>query len=69
MSGEEGVVKPDRRIYEIALERMGHPAPDNVFFIDDSLRNVEAAAALGFDAHHFKDAANLEAALKDRGFL
>ena len=69
VSGEEGVVKPDRRIYEIALERMGHPAPDNVFFIDDSLRNVEAAAALGFDAHHFKDAANLEAALKDRGFL
>lgn len=69
VSGEEGVVKPDRRIYEIALERMGHPAPGDVFFIDDSLKNVGAATALGFDAHHFKDAARLEIALKDRGLL
>lgn len=69
VSGEEGVVKPDRRIYEIALERMGHPAPGDVFFIDDSLKNVEAAAALGFDTHHFRNAVILESALTDRGLL
>ena len=69
VSGEEGVVKPDRRIYEIALERMGQPAPGDVFFIDDSLKNVEAAASLGFDAHHFRGAATLERALRDRGLL
>ena len=69
VSGDEGVVKPDRRIFEIALERMGKPDPASVFFTDDSLRNIEAASEFGFDAHHFQTAADLEQALKARGFL
>ena len=69
VSGEEGVVKPDRRIYEIALERMGQPDPADAFFTDDSLKNVEAAAALGFDAHHFTGTDDLEQALAARGLL
>ncbi|WP_084396373.1 HAD-IA family hydrolase [Henriciella aquimarina] len=69
VSGEEGVVKPDPAIYEIALKRMGHPDPGDVFFIDDSLKNVEAARALGLDTHHFQGADDLEKALAARGFL
>lgn len=69
VSGDEGVVKPDRRIYEIAHERMGSPDPTAVLFTDDSLKNIEAAASFGFDVHHFKDAAGLEGALMERGLL
>jgi len=69
VSGEERVIKPDRAIYEIALRRMGNPDPGSVFFIDDSLKNIEAAAAFGFGTHHFKGASGLEEALIGEGFL
>ena len=69
VSGEEGLIKPDPAIYEVALERMGRPDPADVFFIDDSLKNIEAARAFGFTAHHFAGAAGLEAALLAEGLL
>lgn len=69
VSGAEGVVKPDRRIYEIALARMGHPSPEAVLFIDDRLENVAAAEALGLQGHHFQSAERLERDLVGRGLL
>lgn len=69
VSGEEGVIKPDPTIYEIALARMGNPVPGDVFFIDDSQKNVDAACALGIDAVLFTDASSLERDLVSRGFL
>ncbi|NQY12881.1 MAG: HAD family phosphatase [Henriciella sp.] len=69
VSGEEKVVKPDQRIYEIALERMGHPDPSHVIFTDDRERNCEAAKALGFKAHHFEGAEGFEKRLKAEGLL
>jgi len=69
VSGAEGVAKPDRRIYEIALERMGHPDPADVLFTDDRENNCEAAKALGFKAHHFQGAAGLEARLVAEGLI
>ncbi len=55
VSCEERVVKPERRIYEILLDRYGL-APEATLFIDDRRANVEAAAELGiggfvFDHH------------------
>ena len=41
-----GVFKPDRRIYLDALNQCGVPAEDTVF-IDDVVRNLDGAAALG----------------------
>ena len=41
-----GVFKPDRRIYLDALDKSGVSAAETVF-IDDSVRNLEGAAALG----------------------
>ena len=41
-----GVFKPDRRIYLDALGQCGVPAEETVF-VDDSVRNLEGAAALG----------------------
>ena len=52
VSGDERLVKPDARIFQLLLERIAHPAQRCVY-IDDSPPNVAAAAALGFDAIHF----------------
>ncbi len=62
VSGEERCAKPDPRIYEIAERRFGRP-PGALFFIDDNPDNVAAAAARGWQAHLFTDAAVLESQL------
>jgi len=67
-SGRELVMKPDPAIYRIVCERFGL-APGDILFVDDSARNIEAAAALGFDTHHFIDPAALRPALEARGLL
>ncbi len=41
-----GTFKPDRRMYLNALNQCGAPAEETVF-IDDSVRNLEGAAAMG----------------------
>jgi putative hydrolase of the HAD superfamily len=47
ISGEVGMRKPDRDIFEHTLEQLGLPAHRCVF-VDDLQANVRAAAALGF---------------------
>jgi 2-haloacid dehalogenase len=68
VSGEERVAKPDPRIYAIAEARIGIPAR-RLFFIDDNPANVAAAAARGWRAHLFTDAATLERELAACGLL
>ena len=58
VSGDERVKKPDARIYEILLDRIGRTAEECVF-IDDSAANIAAAADLGFGVIHFQDAEQL----------
>jgi FMN phosphatase YigB (HAD superfamily) len=45
-SAEIGVMKPDPRIYQIALDRLGLTPPEAIF-VDDFVENVEAARRLG----------------------
>jgi putative hydrolase of the HAD superfamily len=52
-SAFEGTRKPERRIYEITLDRLGLSAPDCVF-IDDVELNVTAATELGLHGIHFR---------------
>ncbi len=66
VSGEERLMKPDAAIFELMLERIGHPA-ERCVFIDDSARNIEAAASLGFDAIHFSNPEQLQVDLRQRG--
>jgi putative hydrolase of the HAD superfamily len=47
-SSEEGVRKPDRRIYDLVLERLGGILPERAVFLDDYPGNVAAAVALGW---------------------
>ena len=66
VSGAEGVAKPDRRIYAITAERIGH-RPEETVFIDDKPANVAAAAEAGFPGLVFTDAATTRAALRKAG--
>lgn len=68
VSGDERLVKPDPRIFQLMLERIAHPAQACVY-IDDSAKNVGAAAALDFDAIHFTSAPQLRTELTLRGLL
>ena len=68
VSGEEGVTKPDRRIFELLLERFGL-VPAGTVFVDDSPANVAAARAVGMDAVRFHHADGLRRALAARGLL
>ena len=47
-SFELGTFKPDKRMYEDALSKMGLPSESTVF-IDDSARNLEGAKGLGIN--------------------
>jgi 2-haloacid dehalogenase len=68
VSGREGLVKPDPRIFALAAQRFGL-RPASTVFVDDSPRNVEAAAGAGYDAVLFSDAGALRGALVARGLL
>ncbi|WP_367576005.1 HAD family hydrolase [Phenylobacterium montanum] len=68
VSGEHGLIKPDPRLFALALERIGRPA-ESLLFVDDSAANIESAAAMGFATHHFADPAALRPALEAHGLL
>ena len=68
VSGEERLIKPDPRIYQRTIERFSL-APERTLFIDDSRPNIDAAAELGFQTHHFAGAPALADDLQRRGVL
>ena len=51
ISGEEGVRKPDRAIYELAIRRMALPASE-IVFVDDLPGNLKPARELGMQTVH-----------------
>jgi putative hydrolase of the HAD superfamily len=52
ISAEVGVMKPDPRIYQVALEQLDM-APAEAVFLDDVSENVEAARSVGMQVIHF----------------
>ncbi len=62
------LIKPHAPIFHLAQQRFGVPPPE-LLFLDDSLPNVQAAQALGWQALHFSDAAQATAAITARGWL
>jgi len=63
VSGEEKTRKPFAEIYNLTLERFNIKA-ENAIFIDDNLRNIEAANNLGINGVQFKNAKQLINQLK-----
>ncbi len=65
LSYEVGAMKPDRKIYDVAIERAGVPA-EKIFFVDDREENVAAAKDAGIDAVRFTTANQLIDDLRSR---
>lgn len=62
VSGDEGVAKPDPRIYLLAAQRTGLP-PSSLVFVDDRADNVAAAVEVGMAGIVFTDPDSLRAEL------
>jgi putative hydrolase of the HAD superfamily len=58
-----GCRKPEARIYELTLGRIGLPA-EACLFVDDLEPNIEGAEAAGMSAVHFRDNAQAIAAIR-----
>jgi putative hydrolase of the HAD superfamily len=59
ISCEVGVSKPDPRIYQLCLDRLGLPAPETLF-VDDRADNIEGAARVGLRTLHWEGADALD---------
>jgi 2-haloacid dehalogenase len=68
VSGAEGVIKPDPRIFHILCERH-RIAPESAVFVDDVAANAAAASALGIHGIHFRSAEQLRRELVAVGML
>lgn len=68
VSGEEKMVKPDPRIFALALRRFGIAA-GTALFIDDRPDNVAVAQDAGMKAHLFSDEPGLRTRLREEGVL
>ncbi|HEU0221919.1 MAG TPA: HAD-IA family hydrolase [Paracoccaceae bacterium] len=68
VSGREGTVKPEPRIYEILEERTGLAGPE-LFFTDDKPENIAAARRRGWQGHVFRNPPALALELVERGLL
>jgi epoxide hydrolase-like predicted phosphatase len=53
ISAEERVAKPDARIYQITLSRLG-VQPEDAIFVDDLAENVRGARAIGIPSIRFE---------------
>lgn len=65
-SAAEKVMKPDSRIYQIALDRLGVSGPEAVF-IDDYAQNLVGAQVFGIHGIHFVPGIDLPAELAKLG--
>ena len=68
VSGYERVLKPSAELFNI-LFRRNNIVPNEAIFIDDLIKNVEAARSLGLHAIHFRSADELERELSALGVL
>ena len=68
VSGREGIIKPDPRIFALFLSRFAL-RPEEALFIDDAQKNVAAASAAGMATIHFVEGVDLARELEARGLL
>ncbi len=68
LSYEVGALKPDPAIYRRGLELAG-AEPGEVFYVDDRQDLIDAAGAMGFQAHRYVGVEPLTQELQARGLL
>lgn len=62
-SAELGATKPETTFFERVHERLPVRSRHEVLFLDDAVRNVEAAATFGWRAQHYTNRDDLQFAL------
>ena len=67
-SSRVSLIKPEPAIFDHAAQHFGID-PAHTLFIDDHADNIVAARAAGWQALHFRDPAQCEAALVELGLL
>ena len=68
VSGEEELIKPDPKLYQVLLNRYRLKANETLF-IDDTIHNIETAQEMGFHTIHFTENMDLEKKVKEMGVL
>lgn len=68
VSGTEKLIKPDRRIFDLLLDRFQIKSSESLF-IDDSAINIETANKLGFHTIHLPEGTNLRYELEKLNIL
>jgi 2-haloacid dehalogenase len=68
ISGEEKLIKPDKKIFELMLERY-HLKAKNSLFIDDNMNNIRAAKEMGFTTIHVQEKTDLKRELYALGLI
>lgn len=63
-SFSDKVAKPDKRAFEIILRKL-NAKPDECLFVDDKIKNIQAAEALGIKSIQFENADKLDASLRN----
>ena len=59
VSGEEKMIKPDKKIFHLLLDRY-HLKAESSIFIDDNIHNIKAAEEIGLYGIHFESPIHLE---------
>ena len=67
-SFDVGVRKPEKEIYEIAMQR-ANANPQECLFIDDLLENIQAAKQIGIEGVHFISSEQLKQELVHLGII
>ena len=68
VSGDEKLIKPDPKLYQVLLDRYNLKANESLF-IDDNLNNIEAAHKMGFHTIRITEGVDLEKEVKKMGVL
>ncbi|WP_300675280.1 HAD family phosphatase [Soonwooa sp.] len=67
VSGDEKLIKPDPKIFEVLLKRYDLKAEESVF-IDDNIDNIKTAESLGFATIHVTPETDLAKELHNLGY-
>lgn len=68
VSGKEKVIKPGLEIFKLLTDRY-NIVPNESVFIDDNIKNIEAARSINFNTVHFKNPEQLREELVAMGVV